>query len=261
MRKEIYQGNIIIATAAEWHEFVKKYKGITGYISMNGCTGLTSVTFPDKISGSISMDGCIGLTSVTFPDKISGYGYIYMNGCTGLTSVTFPKESGYIYMDGCIGLTSVTFPDKVSGYIYMDEKTSEYLLSYGHKKTIYQINNVQFDKPLFDQVRHGELSASQVFAIRDMEQRRVAYEKMDKIKMKELEGFAVIDKVEDDGKGYPMQVVQFSLPGFKEPFRYLACHCPTEGRGYFLETRETECWKAKSASFGLPADIEWAAEY
>ena len=237
MRKEIYQGNYFIATAAEWHEFVKKYKGITGYISMNGCTGLTSVTFP-KESGSISMDGCIGLTSVTFPDKVSGT--IYMNGCTGLTSVTFPKESGSIFMN---------------------EKTSEYLLSYGYKKTIYQINNVQFDKPLFDQVRHGELSASQVFAIRDMEQRRVAYEKMDKIKMKELEGFAVIDKVEDDGKGYPIQVVQFSLPGFNEPFRYLNCFCPTEGREYFLETRKTEVWKAKAASFGLPADIEWAAEY
>jgi hypothetical protein len=229
----------------------------SGYIYMNGCIGLTSVTFPDKVYGSISMDGCTGLTSVTFPKES---GSISMDGCIGLTSVTFPKESGYISMNGCTGLTSVTSP-KESGYIYMDEKTSEYLLSYGHKKTIYQINNVQFDKPLFDQVRHGELSASQVFAIRDMEQRRVAYEKMDKIKMKELEGFAVIDKVEDDGKGYPMQVVQFSLPGFKEPFRYLACHCPTEGRGYFLETRETECWKAKSASFGLPADIEWAAEY
>jgi hypothetical protein len=52
-----------------------------------------------------------------------------MYGCTGLTSVTFPdKATGYIDMAGCTGLTSVTFL-KENGSIYMDELSSEYLLS------------------------------------------------------------------------------------------------------------------------------------
>ncbi len=257
MKKQTYIGDIRIGTATEWEQFIKKYDGITGSIYMQGCTGLTSVTFP-KETGYIDMQGCTGLTSVTFPDKVSGY--IYMQGCTGLTSVTFPKETGSIYMQGCTGLTSVTFPDKVSGYIYLDDKSSDYLLSLQHKKIICQLNDVNFDRKLFDSVRFGQLSAADVFSISNMEQRRVAYERLDKIKIKELDGLTVVDRIEDDGCGYPMQIISFTLPRVNQPFLYLNCFCPSSGREYYLETQETDCWTAKAASFGL-SDVEWVAEY
>ena len=197
MKKQTYQGNITITSQAQWDEFAKKYDKVTGSIYMQGCTGLTSVTFPDKVTGSIDMD----------------------------------------------------------------ETSSEYLLSLQHNKIVYRINSVQFPRNLFDSVRHGELSAAEVFAISNMEQRRVAYERMDKIKMKDLDGLAVLDEVADDGHGYPMRIVSFNLPRVSEPFLFLNCHCPSGGREYYLETRQEDCWAAKAASFGLVRSVEWVAEY
>jgi hypothetical protein len=200
---------------------------VSGYISMNGCTGLTSVTFPDKVSSSISMDGCMGLTSVTFPDKVNGY----------------------ISMYGCTGLTSVTFPDKVNGFISMNERCSEELLAMDHKNIIYQISGVQFSKPLFDSVRKGILTVQEVFVLKNMEQRRVAYERMDKTKMAALKP-VVVDEAADS-MGGPLSIVSFDVDGFKEPFLYLRCICPSTGREYYLETRQKTCAAAIAVSFGL----------
>ena len=223
---------------------------VMSYIEMQGCTGLTSVTFPDKVMGYIDMRGCTGLTSITFPDKVMGS--IYMQGCTGLTSITFPdKVMSYIYMQGCTGLTSVTFPDKVTGYIYMDDRCSEALLSMQHKRIIYRISAVQFNRDLFDKVRHDDLSAQEVFSITNMEQRRIAYERMDKIKMKDMPGFKTLHEVADDGRGYPMKVVSFTVEGYNEPFKFLNCFCPSTGREYFLETKQDTCEVAKAKSFGF----------
>ena len=69
-------------------------------------------------------------------------------------------------------------------------------------------NDVTFKKSLFDKIRKGKLSAKQVFLIGNIEQRRVAYELMDKIKMKQLKG-KIIDEVKDDGYGYPMKLIAF----------------------------------------------------
>jgi len=192
-------------------------------------------------------------------DAISGN--IYMRGCTGLTSVSFPKEvSGYISMDGCTGLTSVSFPKKMSGYIYMDDRCSGRLLAVQHEKILYHINDVLFPKPFFDSIRKGTLSAAEVFTIENMEQRRVAYERMDKAKMLELPNLKVLHEVADDGHGYPMRVISFTVSGYDTPFRFLNCHCPTEGREYFLETKQDTCDEAKAHSFGfdkITFDEEW----
>lgn len=178
---------------------------------------------------------------------------------------TFSKKGyeivkGYISMDGCTGLTSVQFPDKVSGYIYMDEKCSETLLSMRYEKIVYRMNGVMFDKPLFDKVRHDELTAFEVLAITNMEQRRIAYEHMNKMKMKELPNFKVIHEVKNDGCGYPMKIISFALDGFDTSFYFLDCFCPSTGREYMLETRQTDCWKAKAKSFGFDS-IKFDEEY
>ena len=99
-----------------------------------------------------------------------------------------------------------------------------------------------------------------MFEIKNTEQRRVAYELMDKSRMKELGDYKVLDEVKDDGHGYPMKVISFTVEGFTEPFKYLNCFCPTTGREYHLQTNSDTCIQAKNASFGLE-DIEWSGEY
>jgi hypothetical protein len=127
---------------------------------------------------------------------------------------------------------------------------------------LHYIHGVKFDDAgLWQAVASGAISAAEVFAIPDMEQRRVAYEVMDKAKMAELDGLEVLDSVDDDGQGYPMRVVSFNMPGFSTPLMYLNCFCPSGGREYYLETRKKDCREAKAASFGLPEDVEWIAEY
>lgn len=62
-------------------------------IAFSGCTGLTSITFPEgltSIDGSAFSD-CSGLTSVTFPESLTSIGYLAFSGCTGLTSVDASK--------------------------------------------------------------------------------------------------------------------------------------------------------------------------
>jgi hypothetical protein len=162
-------------------------------------------------------------------------------------------------MQGCTGLTSVQFP-KETGNIYVDEKCNDALLSMQNKKMKFIINRVEFDKILFDKVRKGELSAQEVFTITNAEQRRVAYEKMDKVKMKDLPNFKTLHEVQDDGHGYPMRVVSFDMEGFDTPFRYLNVFCPSTGREYFLETKQDTCEAAKSRSFGFDA-VKWNHEW
>ena len=192
-------------------------------------------------------------------EKIVGYVIADQGATIDLPNVT---TCGYVIAD-------TAFSDETEKALWeagkknswtMTENTSEWLLSQ-QGDIIYKINDVQFDKGLFNKIRKGDLSAAEVFALPNMEQRRVAYEKLDKLKMKELEGFTVIHRVDDDGHQYPMQIVSFNLPGFSKPFFFLNCFCPSGGREYYLETQEKDCWRAKAASFGLPADVEWIAEY
>ena len=124
---------------------------------------------------------------------------------------------------------------------------------------LYHINGVKFEEKLWQRVASGKITAKEVFAIENTEQRRIAYENMDKIEMKKLKGYKVEDKVKNDGYGYPMEIISFSLSNFDTPFYYLNCFDPSTGREYFIETREKKCWKAKQVSFNLEEkfDEEW----
>jgi hypothetical protein len=137
---------------------------------------------------------------------------------------------------------------------------TDWLLSRAGNFEFY-INRIQFDKTLFDAVRKGTLSAQEVFAITNMEQRRVAYEKMDKIKMKDLPGLTITDEVQD-AYGFPMRLISFTLPKFNQPFKFLNCTDPSTGREYFLECFNSDtCWQAKNKSFGLAEGIKFTEEW
>jgi hypothetical protein len=133
---------------------------------------------------------------------------------------------------------------------YLSDKSDEYLLRQDYKEVQYQIGGVIFDRILFDKVRKDELTAQEVFAVKNMEQRRIAYEKMDKKKMAELSGLKVLDERTDKYNNRE-RIISFNLPGYREPFLYFNCVCPSTGREYYLETRQASCQKAKAASFGF----------
>mgnify|MGYP001598413896 CR=1 FL=1 len=116
---------------------------------------------------------------------------------------------------------------------------------------IYKINGVQFEKEWWTKIVNDQMTPEEIFAIDNMEHRRVAYEFMDKTKMKSLKDYKVLDEIKDDSYGYPMKVISFTIKQLDEPLKYLNCFCPSSGREYFLGTDKYNCIDAKAASFGL----------
>ncbi len=90
-----------------------------GYGAFMGCTKLTSIKIPDKIT-SISGDmllGCMSLTTVTIPEGVTQIGDGAFQDCTGLTTVTIPEsvtQIGSAAFWNCSRLTTVTIPESVT---------------------------------------------------------------------------------------------------------------------------------------------------
>lgn len=133
-------------------------------------------------------------------------------------------------------------------------------LAFKDGSAIYAINGVEFDKDLWQKVTKDKLSAKEVFALENTEQRRIAYELMDKKKMLDLDDYKVLDSREKDEQGNPDKVISFNVKGFDKPFLYYNCFCPTTKREYFLQTEKEKCIEAKESSFGLK-DIKWTEEF
>ena len=124
------------------------------------------------------------------------------------------------------------------------------------------MRGVRFEKEWWSKIIKDEMTPQEVFAIDNQEHRRVAYEYMDKTKMKQLDNFTTLDEIKDDGNGYPMKVVSFTVPNVKEPLKYLNCFCPTTGREYFIGTKEDRCKEAKTQSFGFfSTDLKFIKEW
>jgi len=141
---------------------------------------------------------------------------------------------------------------------HLSNNSSEWLLS-REGNIVYQIENINFPKELFDKIRKDMLTAEEVFLIENIEQRRIAYQKMNKIKMKSLPNYQVLDAAVDNYKN-KMEIVSFNISGYNSPFKYLHCVCPSTGREYFLETQQDKCLLAKAKSFGLE-EIQFDAEW
>jgi hypothetical protein len=206
-------------------------------------------------------------------------GYLSISSNVTFAADNLKSVGGYLSISSNVTLPKLT---SVGGDLYISSKlpikTERILWKVGHKRKwymtdqcsewmleregniIYKINNVQFEKELFDKVRKDQLTAAGVFAINNMEQRRIAYEKMNKAKMSALPNLKVLDTVKDDGYGYPMRVISFTIEGYDKPFRFLNCFCPSTGREYHPETQQNTCHAAKSKSFGFDS-IEFDKEY
>jgi hypothetical protein len=125
---------------------------------------------------------------------------------------------------------------------------------------LYYLHGVKFEKKWWEKIVNDQMSPEEIFAIDNLEHRRIAYEYMDKTKMKQLKDYKVLDHVDDDGHGYQMNIISFTVKGIEEPLKYLNCFCSTTGREYYLGTDKDKCWEAKNASFGLK-DVEWVDEW
>jgi hypothetical protein len=124
---------------------------------------------------------------------------------------------------------------------------------------MYFLKGIEFTKEWHTKIVNDQLTPEEILAIDNTEHRRVAWEFMDKKKLEGLDGFEVLDKVKNDGKGYPMRIIQFNHPD-AGIIRYYNCFCPTTGREYYLGTEETTCEKAKAKSFGLE-EVEFINEW
>jgi hypothetical protein len=118
------------------------------------------------------------------------------------------------------------------------------------KDTEYNLNNVRLEREWFDKIRKDELTPDEVFAIDNIEHRRIAYEYMDKFKMKSLKDYKVLDKKKDE-KGNVMRIVSFTVQNMREPLKFYNCFCPSTGREYYIGTDKDKTKEAKLSSFGL----------
>jgi hypothetical protein len=119
---------------------------------------------------------------------------------------------------------------------------------------------VQLDRKWFLKIKNDKLTAQQVFSIDNIEHRRVAYEFMDKLKMKSLKDFTIIDSVENDGYNYPMKVISFKAKNVTNPLVFFNCHCPSTGREYYLQIESKTCIEAKEKLFGV-SNVEFIKEW
>ncbi len=182
-----------------------------------------------------------------YTEIIDGSVYVRENA-----KASFPnlKQSGYVYVrNGDVKLEKQLWKIASKNKWYVSEKSSEWLLSQ-KGDFVYRLNNVEFSKEWFDKIRKDQLSPEEVFAIDNIEHRRVAYEFMDKTKMKQLKDYKVLDEKIDD-KGNPMKILSFTIQNMREPLKFYDCFCPSSKREYFLQTDKDSCDKAKAGMFGF----------
>ena len=225
-----------------------KLKNVSGpvYVYENA-----KVSFPN-LKQSSYVDVCEN-AKASFPKLKSVSGYVYV--CEN-AKVSFPKlesVSGFVDVrNGDIKLEKQLWKIASKNQWYVSEKSSEWLLSQ-KGNFVYQLNGIQFEKEWFDKIRKDELSPEEIFAIDNTEHRRVAYEFMDKQKMKQLKDYKILDE-KIDSKGNPMKILSFTIQNMKEPLKFYNCLCPSSKREYFLQTDKDTCDEAKVGMFGFKVE-------
>jgi len=207
-----------------------------GWVSLNGLTTLDPSTKFNN-SGWVSLDG---LTTLDPNTKFNNSGDVYLNGLTTLDPSTKFNNGGDISLDGLTTLDPSTKFNN-SGYVYLNR------VCFKDKSWVFKIVN-------------DELSAEEVFAIDNIEHRRLAYEYMDKRKMKELEDFEIIDKGIDE-KGKEVEVVSFTVQNMDEPLLFYHCIDSSTDREYYLQTDKKKWKEAKARQFGFVDEVTWVNEW
>ena len=125
--------------------------------------------------------------------------------------------------------------------------------------SLYFINGVCFEKKWWSKIVNDEMTPEEIFAIDNVEHRRIAYEYMDKLKMKSLKDFKILDEQIDE-KGKVMKIVSFTVQKMTEPLKFYNCIDASTDREYFLGTDCNDCKSAKESLWGLK-DIEFVNEW
>lgn len=113
-----YSGDIVIPSTVTYNDNLYRVTTI-GDNAFNGCTGLTSVTFPESLTtiDKRAFYNCIVLKSIILPESLTTLGEYAFFGCYGMTSAILPKSLTTIpkgAFQSCSGLTSVSLPDSLT---------------------------------------------------------------------------------------------------------------------------------------------------
>ena len=216
----------------------------------------SNVTLPalTSIGGYLSVS-----SNVTLPALTS------IGGCLSVSSnVTLPALTsigGDLSVSSNVELEKQLYPKNKKHKWYISELSSDWLIDKKPIKGIYYLNNVEFSREWFLKIKNDTLTPDEIFAIDNIEHRRIAYEFLNKSKMKSLKDYSILHEVENDGYNYPMNIVSFTIQNTREPLIFLNCFCPSTGREYFIGTDKKLCLEAKMASFGLSQDVKFTKEW
>ena len=154
-------------------------------------------------------------------------------------------------------LTSLPEKLNVSGYLDCSHNQLTSVPNYiKNIKYCYIFQNLNWNDPVWiNKILKDELTPDEVFAIDNIEHRRIAYQYMDKTKMKQLKDYKVLDE-NTDMNGNKERIVSFTVQNMKESLKFLNVICPT-GREYFLGTDKDKCSEAQKALLGLDSDVEF----
>src|SRR3990167_8055819 len=88
------------------------------------------------------------------------------------------------------------------------------------KDSVFKINDIELPFEWFEKIRKDKLSPGEVFAIDNVEHRRIAYEMMDKAKMKQLKDFTVLETGVDE-KGKKVEIVSFTVQNIESHLYFI----------------------------------------
>ena len=241
IKEKIYNGDVIVTADNQkmWEEKLKDVTKITGYIrAEQGAT----ITIPSPVLAQTGDIRAEQGATITIPSPVLA-------------------QTGGIKIEGNEGLEKQLWKTCKKSMWYITEKSSDFIIKANPQNASYKLNNVAFSREWFLKIKNNKLSPDKIFAIDNVEHRRIAYEFMDKVKMKSLKDYKILDDVTDDGYGYPMKIVSFTVQNMKEPLLFCNCHCPSTGREYFIGTNQITCRNFKSQSFGLPLNTTFSIEW
>ena len=118
-----YSGEIVIPETVTYGG--KTYSVTSIESAFDGCSGLTSVTIPTRVTsiGNSAFSGCSGLTSVTIPNSVTSIGKNAFYGCSGLTSVTWNAKNYPAFSSSSLN-PFYNIRTQITEFIIGDEVTS-----------------------------------------------------------------------------------------------------------------------------------------
>ena len=225
---------------------------------------MTQTEFQERFGGEIINDWlvfsgdlyCYHNQLTSLPEKLNVSGYLdcYNNKLTSLPEKL--NVSGDLY---CSHNQLTSLPEKLKVGNNLDCSHNQLTSIPNYIKNIkycYIFQNLNWNDPVWiNKILKDELTPDEVFAIDNIEHRRIAYQYMDKTKMKQLKDYKVLDE-NTDMNGNKERIVSFTVQNMKESLKFLNVICPT-GREYFLGTDKDKCSEAQKALLGLDSDVEF----